>query len=166
MPQPHASSPAYHLLAGLYRAIAVDFLAAVLSGTTGQISGPTAPMAAAITVVVLQFSLPEAHQAAAIRRTRDRVAAHLASWLHPVGVCDLYQDPVALRRWTGNGSDELPKLRLVARQARGVSSLSGLWRRARLSVVQRSPTGVGSTSSTASAGASDRSCCSSSAGEH
>ena len=47
-------------LAGLYGAIAVGFFAAVFGGTKGQISGPTAPMAVAMTVVVLQFSLAEA----------------------------------------------------------------------------------------------------------
>ena len=47
-------------LAGLYGAIAVGFFAAVFGGTRGQISGPTAPMAVAMTVVVLQFSLAEA----------------------------------------------------------------------------------------------------------
>ena len=47
-------------LAGLYGAIAVGFFAAVFGGTRGQISGPTAPMAVAMTVVVLQHSLAEA----------------------------------------------------------------------------------------------------------
>ena len=47
-------------LAGLYGAIAVGFFAALFGGTRGQISGPTAPMAVAMTVVVLQFSLAEA----------------------------------------------------------------------------------------------------------
>ena len=47
-------------LAGLYGAITVGFFAAVFGGTKGQISGPTAPMAVAMTVVVLQFSLAEA----------------------------------------------------------------------------------------------------------
>ena len=47
-------------LAGLYGAIAVGFFAAVFGGTPGQISGPTAPMAVAMTVVVLQHSLAEA----------------------------------------------------------------------------------------------------------
>ncbi len=47
-------------LAGLYGAIAVGFFASVFGGTRGQISGPTAPMAVAMTVVVLQFSLAEA----------------------------------------------------------------------------------------------------------
>jgi SulP family sulfate permease len=47
-------------LAGLYSAIAVGFFTAVFGGTPGQISGPTAPMAVAMTVVVLQHSLSEA----------------------------------------------------------------------------------------------------------
>ena len=52
--------PGSGALAGLYGAIAVGFFAAVFGGTRGQISGPTAPMAVAMTVVVLQFSLSEA----------------------------------------------------------------------------------------------------------
>ena len=52
--------PGQGALAGLYGAIAVGCCAAVFGGTRGQISGPTAPMAVAMTVVVLQFSLAEA----------------------------------------------------------------------------------------------------------
>ena len=48
--------------AGLYGAIAVGFFAAVLGGTATQISGPTAPMAIVVAVVVATHteSLPEA----------------------------------------------------------------------------------------------------------
>ena len=48
--------------AGLYAAIAVGFFAAVFGGTPGLVSGPTAPMAVAMAVVVTHSasSLPEA----------------------------------------------------------------------------------------------------------
>ena len=38
--------------AGLYGAIAVGFFAAVFGGTRSQISGPTAPMAVAMAVII------------------------------------------------------------------------------------------------------------------
>ena len=48
--------------AGLYGAIAVGFFAAVFGGTSTQISGPTAPMAIVMAVVIASYtkSLPEA----------------------------------------------------------------------------------------------------------
>ena len=55
-------------IAGLYGAIAVGFLAAVLGGTRTQISGPTAPLAVAMSVVVTTYadSLTEALTIAAL----------------------------------------------------------------------------------------------------
>ena len=48
--------------AGLYEAIAVGFVAAVFGGTRSQISGPTAPMAVAMAVIISNHAstLPEA----------------------------------------------------------------------------------------------------------
>lgn len=48
--------------AGLYGAIAVGFFAAVFGGTRSQISGPTAPMAVAMAVIISNHAstLPEA----------------------------------------------------------------------------------------------------------
>ena len=48
--------------AGLYGAVAVGFFAAVFGGTPGQVSGPTAPMAIVMAVVITSYAktLPEA----------------------------------------------------------------------------------------------------------
>ena len=48
--------------AGMYGAIAVGFFAAVFGGTPFQVSGPTAPMAVAMAVIITNYaaSLPEA----------------------------------------------------------------------------------------------------------
>ncbi len=43
-------------IAGLYGAIAVGFIAAVLGGTNTQISGPTAPLSVAMSVVVASYA--------------------------------------------------------------------------------------------------------------
>ncbi len=55
-------------IAGLYGAIAVGFFAAVFGGTKTQISGPTAPLAVAMSVVVTSYadSLTEALTIAAL----------------------------------------------------------------------------------------------------
>ena len=55
-------------IAGLYGAIAVGFFAAVFGGTRTQISGPTAPLAVAMSVVVTSYadSLTEALTIAAL----------------------------------------------------------------------------------------------------
>ena len=42
--------------AGLYGAIAVGFFASVFGGTRSQISGPTAPMAVAMAVIITSHS--------------------------------------------------------------------------------------------------------------
>ena len=42
--------------AGLYGAIAVGFFAALFGGTRSQISGPTAPMAVAMAVIITSHS--------------------------------------------------------------------------------------------------------------
>ena len=48
--------------AGMYGAIAVGFFAAIFGGTPSQVSGPTAPMAVAMAVIITNyaFGLPEA----------------------------------------------------------------------------------------------------------
>ncbi len=55
-------------IAGLYGAVAVGFFAAVFGGTSTQISGPTAPLAVAMSVVVTSYadSLAEALTIAAL----------------------------------------------------------------------------------------------------
>ena len=55
-PWPLAWPPVWVPVAGLYGAIAVGFLAAVLGGTPTQISGPTGPTSIATAVIVAQHA--------------------------------------------------------------------------------------------------------------
>ena len=53
-------------IAGLYGAIVVGFLAAVIGGTKTQISGPTAPLSVAMAVVFVEYASGDLHKALAI----------------------------------------------------------------------------------------------------
>ena len=68
--------------AGLYGAIAVGFFAAVFGGTSTQISGPTAPMAIVMAIIITSYAetLPEALTVVVLGGLLQALLGRIEAW--------------------------------------------------------------------------------------